>query len=83
MRLIVNIRPWIGRKFGCFKKYLHRMSKTAFPYSLYEEGGVIHDVEYTVFKCARWQSYRHILALIIRTTTTANIVGVTIASREN
>ena len=51
-RLILDKRPWIGRKFGelneyvtqllsdhgYFGKYLHRMGKTASPYCFYEEG---------------------------------------------
>ena len=33
---------------GYFRKYLHKMVKTAFPYCLYEEGEIIDDAEYTV-----------------------------------
>lgn len=96
-KLIPDIRPWIGRKFGevnyyvtqmlsghgYFRKYLHRMGKTASPYCLYEEGEVIDDAEHTVFECARWQSYRSVLTSIVGTITAANIVGVMIASSEN
>ena len=59
------------------------MGKIAFPYCLYEEGEVIDDVERNVFECARWQNYRSELTSIIGTITTANIVWVIIASREN
>ena len=55
-RLIPDIRPSIGRKFGEVNYYvtqmlsshriLHRMGKTASPYCLYEAG-------HTVFECAR------------------------------
>ena len=34
----------------------------------------IVDAEHTVYKCARWQSYRFVLTSIIRTVTAANIV---------
>ena len=54
------------------------MNKTASPYYLYEEGEVVDDTEYTVFECARWQSYRSVL-----TSTIDVIVGVMIACREN
>ena len=54
-RLIPDIRPWIGRKFeevsyyvtlllsdqGYFRKHLHIMGKTAFPYCIYERRGNI------------------------------------------
>ena len=57
MRLIPDIRPWIGRKFEevnyyvtqmlsgrvYFRNYLHRMAKTASPYCLYEKGVIIDD----------------------------------------
>ena len=59
------------------------MSKTASPYSLYEEGEIIDYAEHTVFECARWQGYRSELTSTIGTITAANIVGVMIASREN
>ena len=63
-RLKPDLRPWISRNFGevnyyvtqghgCFRKYLHRMGKTASPYCLYEKGEVIGEAEYTVFECAR------------------------------
>ena len=58
---------------GYFKKYLHRMGKTASPYYLYKQRAIIE--EHTVFECARWQSYRSELL--------ANMVGIMIASREN
>ena len=72
---LLDIRPWIGRKFedvnyyvtqmilghGYFRKYMHRRGKTASFCCLYEEGIVIEDAERTVFKCARWQSYRSVL----------------------
>ena len=97
MRLMRNIRPCIGRRFGevkyyvtqvllghgLFRKYLHRISKTASYYCLYEEGEIIDIAEYTVFGCARWQSYRSELTSTIGTITAANIVGVMIPSREN
>ena len=52
-RLIPDIRPWLGRKFGevnfyvtqllwghwYSRKYLHKMGKAASPYCLYEEKG--------------------------------------------
>ena len=85
-----------GRKFGevnyyvtqilsgheYFRKYLHRMGKTAFPYCLYEEGKVIEDAEHTAFKCARWESYPSVLTAINVTIMAANIVGVMIKNRE-
>ena len=94
-RFIPGIRPWIGKKFGkvnyyvtqllsghgCFKKYLHRMGKTAFSYCLYEEGEIIDETEHTNFECALWESYRSELTFVIGTT--ANIVGVMITGREN
>ena len=52
-----DIKPRIGRKFGemlsgheYFRKYLHRIGKTATPYCRYEEGEVIDDAEHTVFE---------------------------------
>ena len=59
-RLIPDIRPWSGRKCGevnyyvaqmlsghvYFRKYLHRMDKTAFLYCLYEDGEVIVDAKH-------------------------------------
>ena len=68
---------------GYFRKYLHRMSKTASPYCLYEEEEVIDDAEHTVFECARWQSYRSVLMSRIGMISADNIVGVMIASKEN
>ena len=68
---------------GYFKKYLHRIGKTASPYCLYEEGEIIDDAEHTVFECARWQTYRSELTSTIRTIADANIIGVMTASREN
>ena len=64
-----------------FRKYMHRMGKTASPYFLYEEGEIIDDAEHTVFQCSGWQSYRFELTSAIGTITAANIVGVMIASR--
>ena len=68
---------------GYFRKYLHRIGKTASPYCHYEEGDVVDDAEHTVSEYARWQSYRNILTSIVITITGANIVGVMIARREN
>ena len=62
------------------RKYLYRMSKTAFLYCLYGEEKEIDDTEHTVFECARWQSYRSVLTSIIETITAADIVGVMIVS---
>ena len=64
-----------------FKKYLHRMGKTASLYYLYEEEEIIDDAKHTVFECARWQSYRSELTYTIVSITAANIVGVMITSR--
>ena len=96
-RLIPNISSLIDRKFGevnyyvtqilsghiYFRKYLHRMGKTTFPYCLYEESEVVDDTEHIVFESGHWQSYRSVLTSIIGTSTAANIAGVMIASREN
>ena len=96
-RLIPDISPWNDRKFRevhyyvtqmltdheYFRKYLHRMGKIGSPYCLYEEGEVSNDEEYTVFLCARWQSYRSVLTSIMGTITVANIIRVMIASWEN
>ena len=55
-----DIRPWIGRNFEevnyyitqtlsgheYFRKHLHRMGKTAWPYCLYEEGEIIDVAEH-------------------------------------
>ena len=96
-RLIPDIRPWIGRKFGevnyyvtqlllgprYFRKYLHRMDKTSPLYFLYEGREIIDAAKYTVFKCARWQNYRSELMSIIATITATNIVCAIIACREN
>ena len=68
---------------GNFRKYLHRMGKTASPYCLYEEGEIIDDAEHTGFEYARWQSYHSELTSTIGTITAVNIVGVMIASRAN
>ena len=61
-----------------FRKYLHRMGKTASPYCLYEEGKVIDDAELTVFERVRWQSYRSVLTSMIASrenwTSVANYV---------
>ena len=94
--LILDIRPWISRKFvevhyyvigmlsghGYFRKYLHRMLKTVSPYCLYEGRKVIDDAEHTVFECECWQSYRFVLTSIIGTIKAANIFGLRIASGE-
>ena len=53
------------------------MGNTASPYCLYEKG------KQTVFKCARWQSCRSVLTLIIGKIMASSIVGVMIASKEN
>ena len=68
---------------GYFRKYLHRMGKTASPYCLYEEGEVIDDAEHIVFECGRWQSYRSLLTSKFGMMTAANIVRVMMAGREN
>ena len=97
MRIIPDIRPWIFRKFGevtyfvtqllsshgYFRKYLHRIGKTASPYCIYEEGEIIEETEHIVFECALWQSYRSQLASTIGTITAVNIVADMIASRKN
>ena len=97
VRLILDIRPWIGRKFeevnyyvtqmlsdhGYFRNYLHRLVKAASSYCLYEEGEVIDNAMHTVFEYAHWQSYRSVLMSIIGMITVANIVRVMIASRGN
>ena len=71
-RLIPDIKSWLGRKFGevnyyviqmpsvhgYFKKYLHRMGKTASPYCLYKEEKVIDVAEPTVFEYTRWKRDR-------------------------
>ena len=59
------------------------MGKTASSYSVYEEVEVIDDAQHTVFKFARWQSYRSVLTSKIGTITIANIAGVMFTSREN
>ena len=64
---------------GDFRKYLHRMGKTASPYCLYEKGQIIDDAEHTVFECTRWQSYRSELTSTIGTITASKIVEVMIA----
>ena len=65
---------------GYFRKYLHRLGKTASPFCLYEEGEVINDAKHTVFECVGWQNYRSVLTATIGTMTATNIVGVMIAS---
>ena len=79
-KLIPDIRPCIGRKFGkvnyystqmlsdhgYFRKYLHKIGKSASIYCLYKEGEVIGDAEHTVFECARLQGCRSVLMSIIR-----------------
>ena len=95
MRLIPDIRSWIGRKYGevryyviqmlsghgYLKKYLHRMGETLC--CLYEIGKIIDDAENTVFKCACWQSFRFVLTSVIGTITITDIVGAMITCREN
>ena len=69
--------------YGYFRKYLHRISKTASPNSLCVEGEIINDAEYTVCECIRYQSYCSELTSTIETITAANIAGIMIASRAN
>ena len=64
---------------GYFRKYVHRITA----YCLYAEGEVIDNAEYTVFECARWQSYRSELTYTNGTIAAAYIVGVLIMSGEN
>ena len=48
------------------------------------QGRVVIDyAEHTVFECALGQSFRSVLTSTTGTITTANIVGVMIASRDN
>ena len=96
-RRLPDIRPWIHQKYvevnyyvtpllsdhGYFRKYLHKISKTASPYCFCKEEEVFDDAEDTDFELFRWQSYPPLLASKIGTTMAANIVGIMISSSEN
>ena len=64
-RKFAEVNYYVTQRHGFFRKYLHRIGKTASPYYLYEEGEVIDDAEHTFFECARWQSYRSLMTSII------------------
>ena len=68
--------------YGYFRKYLHRLGKTAYPYCFSEEGELVDDgAQHTALEYTCRQSYRSALTSIIGTITAANIVRVMLVSK--
>lgn len=94
-RLVKDLRPWIGRKFGdvnfyvtqfltghgYFRRYLYNMNRVRTPDCKYC-GHERDDAEHTFFVCDRWTGLRLELETIVGSITPDNIVQVMLHSTE-